>query len=159
MEYPRYIGSYGLLVKNQQVLLVGNDFGDGQLRWGLPGGNLERGEAAEQAVVREVLEETGLHVRVRRLRYITEHVGTRNYWLTFTYEVDLAAPDPLTGGGSPASLSPAGDQDPDGIIKGVRWVPLVELPGLLPAPWFLQPLQKACREPEAPVWHEVWRHD
>ena len=148
MEYPRYIGSYGLLVKHQQVLLVGNDFGDGQLRWGLPGGNLEHGEAAEQAVVREVLEETGLHVRVRRLRYITEHVGTRNYWLTFTYEVESVDGDDLTG-----------DKDPDGIIKAVRWVPLVELPDLMPAPWFLQPLQQACREPEAPVWHEVWRHD
>jgi ADP-ribose pyrophosphatase YjhB (NUDIX family) len=32
--------------------------------WGLPGGALELGESAEEAVVREVLEETGLQVQV-----------------------------------------------------------------------------------------------
>jgi mutator protein MutT len=32
--------------------------------WGLPGGALELGESAEEAVIREVLEETGLQVKV-----------------------------------------------------------------------------------------------
>ncbi len=33
--------------------------------WSLPGGRVEAGETLEHAVVREVLEETGLRVRVR----------------------------------------------------------------------------------------------
>jgi ADP-ribose pyrophosphatase YjhB (NUDIX family) len=33
-------------------------------RWSVPGGRVEPGESDEQAVVREVLEETGLHVVV-----------------------------------------------------------------------------------------------
>jgi 8-oxo-dGTP diphosphatase len=33
-------------------------------RWTVPGGRVENGERAEQAVVREVVEETGLHVDV-----------------------------------------------------------------------------------------------
>src|SRR5687767_4916326 len=36
-------------------------------QWGLPGGSMEIGESAAQAVVREVREETGLDVRPRRL--------------------------------------------------------------------------------------------
>jgi 8-oxo-dGTP diphosphatase len=35
--------------------------------WTTPGGKLEDGEAPEVAVVREVLEETGYHVKVERL--------------------------------------------------------------------------------------------
>ena len=35
--------------------------------WGLPGGVIDIGEPVTQSVIREVLEETGLHVTVKRL--------------------------------------------------------------------------------------------
>ena len=35
--------------------------------WGLPGGRVDIGESVEQGAIREVLEETGLHVTVKRL--------------------------------------------------------------------------------------------
>ncbi len=35
--------------------------------WGMPGGGLEHGEQAEEAVVREVREETGLLVKIEKL--------------------------------------------------------------------------------------------
>ena len=38
-----------------------------QIPWGLPGGWLKHAESPESGLIREVLEETGLHVRVDAL--------------------------------------------------------------------------------------------
>lgn len=46
--------------------------------WEVPGGKLEFGETPEQAIVREILEETGCTVQVRKLIPYTD-VGTLEY--------------------------------------------------------------------------------
>ncbi len=55
----------GILVNDQNeiLLLKRSDFN----AWGLPGGALEFGESAQEACVREFLEETGLKVRMKSL--------------------------------------------------------------------------------------------
>ncbi len=40
-------------------------------KWGIPGGKLEKGETAHQAVLREIKEETGLHLPSE-----VKHLGT-----------------------------------------------------------------------------------
>ncbi len=61
-----------------QVALVGNSQRD---TWYLPKGGLDKGETIEQAAVREVVEETGLDVRVvrpvRAIYYWFNARGTR----------------------------------------------------------------------------------
>ena len=53
---------YACVVKENKLLLVRQKEGD--RFWGLPGGVVESGESLEQAVIREVKEETGFDIRV-----------------------------------------------------------------------------------------------
>lgn len=56
-----------VIVQGQEVLLVRRASDPLRGEWSLPGGMLELGETLRQAVEREVLEETGLRVRVDRV--------------------------------------------------------------------------------------------
>jgi 8-oxo-dGTP diphosphatase len=49
------------------VLLIRRRWPPYRGRWGLPGGFIAYGETPEDAAVREVREETGLEIRIRRL--------------------------------------------------------------------------------------------
>jgi ADP-ribose pyrophosphatase YjhB (NUDIX family) len=58
------IGVFALIHDGERVLLARRrDSG----WWNLPGGGMERGETVDEALRREVAEETGLEVAVRRL--------------------------------------------------------------------------------------------
>ena len=51
---------------NNQILLVKRGTVVFKDYWALPGGKVDAGEALEQAIIREVKEETGLHVEIVR---------------------------------------------------------------------------------------------
>lgn len=57
-----------------RAALIGRRGRAGGLLWSLPKGHVEAGESAEQAAVREIIEETGIHGRVVR------PIGTIDYW-------------------------------------------------------------------------------
>lgn len=60
-----------------RVLLTREPDSRGRLgRWALPGGGVEHGEHPEQAVVREVQEESALRVRVGTLRDVCSDITT-----------------------------------------------------------------------------------
>ena len=59
------VGCSAVIFDGQKRVLLTRRSDNGQ--WCLPSGGLEPGESLEEACVREVLEETGLHVRIKRL--------------------------------------------------------------------------------------------
>lgn len=65
-QVPKRIPCVGALVHDDagRLLLVRRGRPPAAGRWSVPGGRVEAGESDEQAVRREVLEETGLHVVV-----------------------------------------------------------------------------------------------
>ncbi|MDQ3627328.1 MAG: NUDIX hydrolase [Actinomycetota bacterium] len=82
----RPVACSGALVRDPEarLLLVKRGQAPSRYTWSLPGGRVEPGESAEQACVREVLEETGLMVDVVR------HVGrvSREGAAGSTYVID-----------------------------------------------------------------------
>jgi 8-oxo-dGTP diphosphatase len=108
----------GAIIKDSsgRLLLIKRGHAPQAGRWSLPGGRVEPGETDQQAVIREIREETGLHIRCDQL------VGSvqRNSPPDAVLEIrDYAAT--VTGG----TLG-AGDDAAD-----VRWVSPAEL-GRLP---------------------------
>lgn len=68
-------------------LMVGRRSGNG---WGLPGGKVEPGESPEEALRREVREETGFVVEDARLIFQGPSAGD------VTFQVDVFAARPVT---------------------------------------------------------------
>ncbi len=64
-----------ILVKDNEILLNRCSSRLGQY-YALPGGGQREGETLQEALVREVLEETGLRVRPERLCGVYEHITT-----------------------------------------------------------------------------------
>ena len=50
----------GIVSLNDEILIIQRKYREGDLLWQFPGGKIEDGELAEEAVLREVLEETNI---------------------------------------------------------------------------------------------------
>ena len=75
-EYPAapVVGVGAVVIEGDRVLLVRRAHPPRQGEWSLPGGKLELGESLEQAVQRELHEETGLEVAVGPLVELFDRV-------------------------------------------------------------------------------------
>jgi 8-oxo-dGTP diphosphatase len=107
----------GAIIKDEtgRLLLILRGHEPGKGLWSVPGGRIEPGETDQQAVVREVLEETGLEVACGALLGAVERPGLAGAVIDIR---DYAAV--VTGG----ALA-AGDDAAD-----VRWVSAAEAEAL-----------------------------
>lgn len=106
----------GILIENGKVLCILSQYKEGKF-YLFPGGGVEYGESIEECVMREVLEETGIKVKIKKLVYINDRLkerktNTRVLNLFFTVErVDKKESEKET-------------RDDGGKIKKVEWIDL-----------------------------------
>src|ERR1700737_4940539 len=75
-EYPDrpIVGVGGVVIENGRALLIRRGSEPLLGEWSIPGGSLELGETLEEGVAREILEETGLEVRVLELIEVFDRI-------------------------------------------------------------------------------------
>jgi ADP-ribose pyrophosphatase YjhB (NUDIX family) len=77
-EYPDrpVVGVGGVLIEDGRTLLIKRGSEPLLGQWSIPGGTLELGESLQQGVAREMLEETGLEVRVTDMIEVFDRIFT-----------------------------------------------------------------------------------
>jgi 8-oxo-dGTP diphosphatase len=80
----------GILLKDNQILLVQRKNEPFKGKWALPGGFVEYEEKTEDTVVREVFEETGLKTKIRELAgvYSDPKRDPRGHTITVVYVLE-----------------------------------------------------------------------
>ena len=112
----------GVVLRQQDVLLIRVSDIKGRPVWSFPKGRLDAGETPAQAAVREVMEETGWYCR------IDADLSTTEYW--FQREGRRFRKTVVWFKMSPLELSGV----PDGEVEEVQWVDLDEAPRRLTYP-------------------------
>src|SRR5215475_8907076 len=76
-EYPErpIVGVGGVLIEKGKALLIRRGSEPLLGQWSIPGGTLELGETLKEGVARELLEETGIEVRVLDLIEVFERIN------------------------------------------------------------------------------------
>lgn len=131
-EVQAYRVASGIIIQEQQLLLVQNKRRNGSLDWSTPGGVVDPGEEVLEALQREVIEETEVVV---------------DGWspLVYSVDVDFVGRDMTLNAQVFLALGYSGElhvDDPDNVVVAGRWAGLGETQQLLgtsPA-WVAEPL-------------------
>jgi 8-oxo-dGTP diphosphatase len=108
--------SAAIIVHDGRVLMARRRVTEGELSWQFPAGGIEAGESAEQAAVRETVEETGLTVSAVKVLGERVHPKTGRHMSYVACTVE----------GGAATV--ADDEE----LAEVRWATLADLPQLVP---------------------------
>jgi ADP-ribose pyrophosphatase YjhB (NUDIX family) len=103
----------GVAVSDDRLLLVRRGHGPAAGEWSVPGGRVAAGEPIEAAVVREVVEETGLDVVVDELLGWVERFDEGHHFVILDFRVTVLDPDAPVRAGDDATEA--------------AWVPIPDL--------------------------------
>jgi mutator protein MutT len=91
-----------IILKDDKILLVKRGAEPGIGKWSIPGGSMEFGETMEEAVKREVKEETGLDVEVGKLAGVLDLIvksdkGIQFHYVLIDYFATAVPGEPVAG--------------------------------------------------------------
>ena len=119
-----------IIIKNNEILLMHRKK-NGEEYWVFPGGGVEDTEKAEQAIIREVTEETNLTVLEHELAFMSYNETSKKDEPFYICEVSL---------GTPELVGEEKDKNNDENWYQLEWVNLGKLQSILLVP------EKAARE-------------
>lgn len=105
-----------IAVDNDRLLLVRRGHGAAAGEWSVPGGRVEAGETLAEAVVRELLEETGVEGVCNDLVGWVERISEDSHYVILDFRVDVLEPSEPVAGDDAAEAA---------------WVPLSDVADLL----------------------------
>jgi ADP-ribose pyrophosphatase YjhB (NUDIX family) len=135
------LGVGALIIERGKVLLVKRGREPLAGYWSLPGGCVETGERLEDAIEREVLEETSLRVTARSVAAVFERLMPDSAGLCEYHYVLIDFYCDIQGG-----IPRAGDDSSD-----VDWFLLEDLPGLKLTDGTLKVIQELAASVPAPL--------
>lgn len=116
--WPR-VGCGAVLRKEGRILLVYRKREPESWHWGLPGGKVDPFETLQQAVRREIFEETDIHIHKMSLLCVVDQINParQEHWIAPVYSAEEFSGTPTL-------------KEPD-ALGDVAWFALDALPDLL----------------------------
>jgi 8-oxo-dGTP diphosphatase len=108
----------GVCIENEQILLVCHRpiLGEKDY-WSPPGGGIDEGESATEALKREFLEETGFKIEVGELLKTREFIKAPLHAIELYFSVKILSGNLIKGHDPEMNLN-------EQLIKDVSWLPL-----------------------------------
>ena len=116
--------------------------------WMPPGGGVELGETLENALYREIEEETGLQIEKKQLLWIHEFIEEPYHAIEFYFRCEITDGELKTGSDPELEL----DQQ---MLLDLAFIPFNQVPGLLVEPDFIKKFCESGGKFFSEVWHVV----
>lgn len=110
----------GICLISDKILLVNHSMYPGQDFWSLPGGGVDFGETASEALEREIKEETGYEAKVDSFLFLKEFVNPPLHAVELFFQFSISGGDLIKG------IDPEFTPE-EQIISQVKWMTFTEL--------------------------------